>query len=285
MAELGRFNNLRVIRQSDIGVMLSADRYGEVLLPKRYVPKTLEIDDQIDVFLYSDSEDRVVATTQKPKAQVGECAYLKAVSRNRVGVFLDWGLPKDLLVPFSEQQKPMQKGYSYTVYLFVDEATDRIAASSRLEEHLSDDASGFAPRQPVDLLIYGRSDLGFKAVVDGTHLGQLYDNETFRRLHYGERVRGYIKQVRDDGRIDLVLQRPSHLERDRLGEAILTDLRDQGGVSMLTDKSPPEAIYEAFGVSKASYKKALGQLYRQRQIEITKEKITLLYDTAQQDET
>ncbi len=285
MAELGRFNNLRVIRQSDIGVMLAAGRYGEVLLPKRYVPKTLEIDDQIDVFLYSDSEDRVVATTQKPKAQVGECAYLKAVSRNRVGVFLDWGLPKDLLVPFSEQQKPMQKGYSYTVYLFVDEATDRIAASSRLEEHLSDDASGFAPRQPVDLLIYGRSDLGFKAVVDGTHLGQLYDNETFRRLHYGERVRGYIKQVRDDGRIDLVLQRPSHLERDRLGEAILTDLRDQGGVSMLTDKSPPEAIYEAFGVSKANYKKALGQLYRRRQIEITKEKITLLYDTAQQDET
>ncbi len=285
MAELGRFNNLRVIRQSDIGVMLAADRYGEVLLPKRYVPKTLEIDDQIDVFLYSDSEDRVVATTQKPKAQVGECAYLKAISRNRVGVFLDWGLPKDLLVPFSEQQKPMQKGYSYTVYLFVDEATDRIAASSRLEEHLSDDASGFAPRQPVDLLIYGRSDLGFKAVVDGTHLGQLYDNETFRRLHYGERVRGYIKQVRDDGRIDLVLQRPSHLERDRLGEAILTDLRDQGGVSMLTDKSPPEAIYEAFGVSKASYKKALGQLYRQRQIEITKEKITLLSDTAQQGET
>ncbi len=265
--------------------MLAAGRYGEVLLPKRYVPKTLEIDDQIDVFLYSDSEDRVVATTQKPKAQVGECAYLKAVSRNRVGVFLDWGLPKDLLVPFSEQQKPMQKGYSYTVYLFVDEATDRIAASSRLEEHLSDDASGFAPRQPVDLLIYGRSDLGFKAVVDGTHLGQLYDNETFRRLHYGERVRGYIKQVRDDGRIDLVLQRPSHLERDRLGEAILTDLRDQGGVSMLTDKSPPEAIYEAFGVSKANYKKALGQLYRRRQIEITKEKITLLYDTAQQDET
>ncbi len=285
MAELGRFNNLRVIRQSDIGVMLAADRYGEVLLPKRYVPKTLEIDDQIDVFLYSDSEDRVVATTQKPKAQVGECAYLKAVSRNRVGVFLDWGLPKDLLVPFSEQQKPMQKGYSYTVYLFVDEATDRIAASSRLEEHLSDDASGFAPRQPVDLLIYGRSDLGFKAVVDGTHLGQLYDNETFRRLHYGERVRGYIKQVRDDGRIDLVLQRPSHLERDRLGEAILTDLRDQGGVSMLTDKSPPEAIYEAFGVSKANYKKALGQLYRRRQIEITKEKITLLSDTAQHGET
>ncbi len=285
MAELGRFNNLRVIRQSDIGVMLAADRYGEVLLPKRYVPQTLEIDDKIDVFLYSDSEDRVVATTQKPKAQVGECAYLKAVSRNRVGVFLDWGLPKDLLVPFSEQQKPMQKGYSYTVYLFVDEATDRIAASSRLEEHLSDDASGFAPRQPVDLLIYGRSDLGFKAVVDGTHLGQLYDNETFRRLHYGERVRGYIKQVRDDGRIDLVLQRPSHLERDRLGEAILTDLRDQGGVSMLTDKSPPEAIYEAFGVSKANYKKALGQLYRRRQIEITKEKITLLSDTAQQGET
>jgi len=275
MAELGRFNSLRVIRHSDIGVVLAADRYGEVLLPKRYVPPSVEVDDKLDVFLYNDSEDRIVATTQTPKAQVGECAYLKAISRNRVGVFMDWGLPKDLLVPFSEQQKPMQKGYSYTVYLFVDEATDRIAASTRLEDHLSDDASGFEPGQAVDLLIYGRSDLGFKAVVDGTHLGQLYDNETFRRLHFGERVPGYIKQVRDDGKIDLTLQLPSRLERDRLGDAILARLRAHGGESSLTDKSPPDAIYEAFGVSKANYKKALGRLYRERRIEITKDKISL----------
>lgn len=276
MAELGRFNSLRVIRHSDIGVMLAADRYGEVLLPKRYLPPSVEVDDKLDVFLYNDSEDRIVATTQTPKAQVGECAYLKAISRNRVGVFMDWGLPKDLLVPFSEQQKPMQKGYSYTVYLFVDEATDRIAASTRLEDHLSDDASGFEPRQAVELLIYGRSDLGFKAVVDGTHLGQLYDNETFRRLHFGERVPGYIKQLRDDGKIDLALQLPSRAERDRLDEAILAHLRDHEGISTLTDKSPPDDIYTAYGVSKARYKKALGQLYAQRRILIEAHRITLL---------
>lgn len=280
MAKLGRFNTLRVIRHSDIGVLLAADRYGEVLLPKRYLPPSLAVDDRIEVFLYNDSEDRVVATTQIPKAQVGECAYLKAISRNRFGVFLDWGLPKDLLVPFSEQQKPMQKGYSYTVYLFVDEATDRIAASSRLEDYLSQDGSEFRARQPVELLIYGRSDLGFKAVVDGTHLGQLYDNETFRHLHYGERVAGFIKQVRADGKIDLALQLPSRHERDRLGEAILEHLREHGGVSTLTDRSPPDDIYQAFGVSKASYKKALGQLYRQRRITIERERITLLAETA-----
>ena len=236
----------------------------------------MQVGDAVEVFVYNDSEDRIVATTQKPRAQVGECAYLKVVSIDKFGAFLDWGLPKDLLVPYSEQQKPMQKGYSYTVYLYVDEATQRIAASTKLENHLSGDASGFKPRQPVQCLIYGKSDLGFKAIINGTHLGQFFDSESFRPLHYGESLQAYIKQVRKDGKIDLMLNLPSHLERDRLGTAIVKHLQQNHGVSTLTDKSPPDDIYRTFGVSKASYKKALGQLFRQRTILIEKNRITLL---------
>ncbi|MDH3388136.1 MAG: S1-like domain-containing RNA-binding protein [Gammaproteobacteria bacterium] len=276
MAELGRYNRLRVVKRTDIGIFLDGAQFGEILLPRRYLDDSMQPGDEVEVFLYNDSEDRVVATTLQPKAQAGECAYLKVVSTGKFGAFLDWGLPKDLLVPFSEQHKPMQNGYSYTVFLFVDAATQRIAASTKLENHLSLDGSGFKPRQAVDLLIYGKSDLGFKAVVNGTHLGQLYDNETFSRLHYGERVKGYVKQLRVDGRIDLMLQLPSHLERDGLSDAIVEHLQQNEGTSDLTDKSPPDDIYRTFGVSKASYKKALGQLYKQRRITIGKHRITLL---------
>jgi len=276
MAFLGRYNKLRIIKRADIGVFLDGDQFGDILLPRKYAPESMRSGDDVEVFLYNDSEDRIIATTLKPKAQVGECAYLKVVSSSRFGAFLDWGLPKDLLVPFSEQQKPMEKGYSYTVYLFVDEETQRIAASTKLEQHLSVDVSAFKPRQQVDLLIYGKSDLGFKAVINGTHLGQLFEGETFQRLHFGEQLKGYIRQVRADGKIDLMLQLPSELTRDNLGNAIIDHLRQNDGVSTLTDKSPPDDIYQAFGVSKASYKKALGQLYKQRTIMIEKHQITLL---------
>ena len=276
MAFLGRYNKLRIIKRADIGVFLDGDQFGDILLPRKYAPESMRSGDEVEVFLYNDSEDRIIATTLKPKAQVGECAYLKVVSGSKFGAFLDWGLPKDLLVPFSEQQKPMEKGYSYTVYLYVDEETERIAASTKLEQHLSVDVSAFKPRQEVDLLIYGKSDLGFKAVINGTHLGQLFEGETFQRLHFGEQLKGYIRQVRADGKIDLILQLPSELTRDDLGNAIIDHLRQNDGVSNLTDKSPPDDIYQAFGVSKASYKKALGKLYKQRTIMIEKHQITLL---------
>jgi len=276
MAFLGRYNKLRIVKRADIGAFLDGDQFGDILLPRKYAPESMRIGDKVEVFLYNDSEDRIIATTLAPRVQVGKCAYLKVVATGKYGAFLDWGLPKDLLVPFSEQQNPMQKGYSYTVYVFVDEETQRIAASTKLEQHLSVDVSGFKPRQQVDLLIYGKSDLGFKAVINGTHLGQLFEGETFQRLHFGEQVKGYIRQVRADGKIDLVLQLPSELTRDSLGAAIIDHLRNNEGVSTLTDKSPPEDIYRTFGVSKASYKKALGQLYRQRTIMIEKHQITLL---------
>jgi predicted RNA-binding protein (virulence factor B family) len=276
MVELGRYNTLQILRRTDIGVFVDGGEFGDILLPRRYVTDSMRPGDCLEVFLYNDSEDRIVATTLEPKAQVGECAYLKVVGTSRYGAFLDWGLPKDLLVPFSEQQQPMQKGYSYTVYLFVDDASERIAASSKLEQWLELDASHFKPRQAVKLMIYGKSDLGFKAIVDGSHLGQLYSNEIFKPLHYGEFVDGYIKQVRDDGRIDLSLQLPSQRQRNNLSDAIIEHLQQNEGVSELTDKSPPDDIYRVFGVSKANYKKALGHLYKQRRISIEKHKITLL---------
>jgi hypothetical protein len=276
MADLGRYNNLRIIRRTDIGLFVDGGDYGDILLPRRYVEDSMRVGEMLDVFLYNDSEDRIIATTSKPMAQVGECAYLKAVSTSRFGAFMDWGLPKDLLVPHSEQQNSMQQGYSYTVYLFVDDASDRVAASTKLENWLALEGGNFKPRQAVELLIYAKSDLGFKAVINGTHLGQLYSNEIFSPLHFGERVGGYIKQIRTDGRIDLMLQLPSHLERDQLGDTIIEHLQKNDGVTDLTDKSPPDAIYQAFGVSKASYKKALAKLYRQRRIQIDKHQVTLL---------
>ena len=218
MADLGRYNTLPILRRTDFGIFLDGGDLGDILLPRKYVTDSMQVGEPLKVFLYNDSEDRLIATTVQPRAQVGECAYLKVVSTNHYGAFLDWGLPKDLLVPFSEQQQKLQEGYSYTVFLFVDTETQRIAASTRLEDWLALDASHFKPRQAVELLIYGKSDLGFKAVVEGTHLGQLYTNEVFRPLHYGEKVNGFIKQLRPDGRIDLMLQLPSHIERDQLGQ-------------------------------------------------------------------
>lgn len=276
MVKLGQYNQLRVIKKIDFGFYLDGNKYGDILLPRKYAHKDTAVGDSIEVFLYLDSEDRIVATTLKPKALVGECAYLKVVEVNRIGAFMDWGLPKDLLVPFNQQQKPMEKGYSYTVYVYVDELSERIAASSRLEDHLIDEPVQLKPKQPVDLMIYGKSDLGFKAVVDGRYLGQLFKNEVFRSLHYGEKLQGFIKKVRTDGKIDLTLQLATHKTRDSLAESILRHLNENDGVSTLTDKSPADNIYNAFGVSKTAYKKALGLLYKNRQIEIDKHQITLL---------
>jgi predicted RNA-binding protein (virulence factor B family) len=276
MAELGRYNRLSVIESNERGTWLDGGAHGRILLPRKQTRGSLQTGDQVDVFVYHDSKERLSATMRRPKAQVGECAWLEVVSTGKHGAFLDWGLPKDLFVPLGEQQRPMQKGRFHAVCLYIDEATGRVVASSKLEKHLSLDGRDFSPRQAVDCLIYARSDLGYKAVIDHTHLGQFYANETFRPLHLGDRVQAWVKQVRDDGRIDLVLQLPSQRERDRLGEAIIRHLRDNSGVSTLTDHSPPEDIYRTFGVSKANYKKALGRLYKRREILIEKHRITLL---------
>jgi predicted RNA-binding protein (virulence factor B family) len=278
---IGTINTLQVLKQVDFGVYLDGADYGEILLPKRYAPNHLSIGDNIDVFIYSDSDDRLIATTEKPLAMVGECAWLKVKQTNRVGAFLDWGLPKDLLVPFNEQYSSMEEGKYYPVCVLLDNETNRIAASSKLYQFLEEHSNDFSPRQAVDLLIIQQSDLGFKAVINHTHLGLIFHSDVFQTLKMGQRIKGYIKEIRDDGKLNLTLQLPTQEIRDDLLQAILDNLQQHGGTSTLTDKSLPDEIYKQFKVSKSNYKKALGTLYRQRIISVDKQKISLLDKTDQ----
>lgn len=278
---IGTINSLQVIKQVEFGVYLDGGEFGEVLLPKRYVPEHLSVEDNIDVFIYSDSEDRLIATTETPLAMVGECAWLKVKDVNRVGAFLNWGLPKDLLVPYNEQYSPMEVGKYYPVCVLLDNESNRIAASSKLYQFLEEQSDDFTPQQAVDLLIIQRTDLGFKAVINHTHLGLIFHSDVFQNLKMGQKTKGYIKDIRDDGKINLCLQLPTQEKREELSITILDFLKQQGGSTSLTDKSPPEEIYKQFQVSKSNYKKALGSLYRQRIISIDKQKITLLDENNQ----
>jgi predicted RNA-binding protein (virulence factor B family) len=278
---IGTINSLQVIKQVEFGVYLDGGEFGEILLPKRYVPDHLALEDNIDVFIYCDSDDRLIATTETPLALVGECAWLKVKDVNRVGAFLDWGLPKDLLVPYNEQYSAMEVGKFYPVCVLLDNETNRIAASSKLYQFLEEHSDDFTPQQTVDLLIIQQTDLGFKAVINHTHLGLLFHSDVFQNLKMGQKIKGYIKDIRDDGKINLCLQLPTQEKRDELSETILDYLKQNGGSSALTDKSPPEEIYEQFKVSKSNYKKVLGSLYRQRIISIDKQKITLINETDQ----
>jgi len=275
MVNIGKFNKLQIIKQVPFGLYLDGGGV-EILLPKRYVPKGSKLHEFLDVFIFIDSEDRLIATTDKPYAKVDECAYLKVLSVNHIGAFVDWGLTKDLLVPHNEQLRPMEEGKSYVVYIYLDHETDRIAASSKLANFLNETSVYYKEGQAVDLLVCAKTDLGYKAVINNTHFGVIYENEIFQDIAIGQKMQGYIKLIREDKKIDLVLQRPAKEERDGLMEKIMEDLKQRGGVSDLTDKSPPDAIYRQFSVSKKNYKKALGRLYKQRLIKIEKKQIVLL---------
>ena len=276
MVEIGKLNTLTVLKNVDHGIYLDGEHLGEILMPERYVPENCEVGDSIEAFIYLDSADLLLATTETPYVMVGECAYLKVVDVNQAGAFLDWGLPKDLLVPYSEQISPLQIGQSYTVLVFLDESTNRIAATQKLDTYLSEEAQYFKPEQAVDLLIFGKTELGYKAVINNTHIGLIYKNEVFQPLTHGEKLKGYIKTIRPDRKIDLRLQLPGKDARDDLSSRILDHLKNNDGVSTLTDKSSPEDIYENFGVSKKNYKKAIGRLYKKRLIRIEKDKTILL---------
>lgn len=276
MVELGKLNTLTVIKAVDFGMYLDGGDDGEILLPARNVPSGVVVGDNLEVFIYLDSEDMLIATTDTPKAMVGQCAYLTVVEVNQIGAFLDWGLPKDLLVPFGEQQKPMEKGQSYVVYLYIDQASERIAASTKLDKHLAESSPYFKEKQQVDLLICGRTDLGFKAVVNGIAIGLIFNSEVFKPIKYGQQMKGYIKRLREDNKLDLCLQLANREALDDLSQQVLDFIKKQGGVTTLTDKSKPEDIAKQFGVSKSSYKKALGKLYKQRLVLLTKENVSLV---------
>jgi predicted RNA-binding protein (virulence factor B family) len=276
MAEIGKINHLEVVKKVDFGVYLDGDELGEILLPERDVPPGCVVGEGLDVFVHLDSEDLLVATTQMPKAMVGECAFLKVVEINAVGAFLDWGLPKDLLVPYSEQQKPMVVGQSYVVYVYVDEETDRIAASSRLNKFVVDSSPYFKVQQKVELLICEQTDLGYKAVVNQSVIGLLFNSDVIRPVRVGETLQGYIKEVRSDKKLDLRLQLVSREALDDLSKQVMAFIQSEGGKTTLTDKSAPADIAKQFGVSKSSYKKALGKLYQKRLIVIEKHQVTLV---------
>lgn len=275
MVELGKLNTLTVLKKLDFGIYLDGGD-DEILLPRRYVPEGCSVGDKLEVFIYLDSEDMLIATTETPKAEVGECAFLKVLEVNRVGAFLDWGLPKDLLVPFGEQQKPMQVGQYYVVYLYIDPASERITASTKLDKFLSDTSPYYKDQQAVELLICGRTDLGYRAVVDGGTIGLLFKSDVLKPINIGQKMTGYIKHIREDKKIDLCLQLVTRQALDALSEQILEFLKKEGGQSDLTEKSPPEVIVKQFGVSKSSYKKALGKLYKKRLISIEKTQIALV---------
>ncbi len=276
MAEIGRFNKLQVVKEVDFGVYLDGGEHDTILLPQRYVPDECEIGDWLDVFLYFDSEDLLIATTETPKVQVGRCELLKVIDINNAGAFMDWGLPKDLLVPYSEQQKPMEVGYSYVVYVFHDQESDRIAASTRLQDHLAEESVWMKPKQAVDLLIAGRTDLGYKAVINDQYLGLIFRGDAFRPLKIGERLPGFVKAIRPDGKIDLLISQGTLQGDYDLGEQIIEKLSLSGGLSTLTDKSDPDEIYRQFKVSKKKYKQALGTLFKSRRIVITPQHIKLV---------
>ena len=276
MVEIGTFNQLQVVKQVDFGVYLDGGELDTILLPRRYVPEGCEIGDWLDVFLYFDSDDLLIATTEKPKVQVGDCEMLTVVDINHAGAFMDWGLPKDLLVPYNEQQKPMEVGYSYVVHVFHDQNSDRIAASTKLNHHLDEETVWLKPRQQVNLLIAGRTDLGYKAVIDNKYLGLIFRADAFRPLKIGERLPGFVKNIRADGKIDLVISQ-STLQGDHdLGEQIIRHLQEMGGESQVSDKSDPEEIYRLFKVSKKKYKQALGTLYKSKRILIEPGKVKLI---------
>jgi predicted RNA-binding protein (virulence factor B family) len=276
MVKIGQMNRLQAVKQIDAGMLLAGGEFGNILLPRRYLADSVKPGDDLDVFIYLDSDDCIIATTLTPKVMVGQCSHLQVKEVNAVGAFLDWGLPKDLLVPYNEQHKPMEAGRSYVVTVYLDSYTNRITASSKLSHHLQERADGLKIDQAVDLLICGRSDMGYKAVINHTHLGLIFRDDAFRTLVYGERLQGYIKNIRPDRKIGLSLQQQSSKGKDELAEKILRFLVDHNGVSTLTDKSEPDAIYRQYQVSKGKYKNALSALYKQRKILIDDDKITLV---------
>ncbi|WDQ15529.1 CvfB family protein [Rhodopirellula sp. P2] len=275
MIEIGGTFDLEVLKRTDFGMFLDAGELGEILLPTKHTPDDLSVGDIVEVFLYLDSEDRPIATTQVPKAEVGEFAYLEVKENTPIGAFLDWGLDKDVLVPFAEQHRPMRVGDSYLVFLYLDNQ-DRITATSKIDKYVSNDPEhGFYPQQAVELIIANSTEMGHKAIVDQSHWGLLYKDEVDQRISFGQTIQGYVKHVRVDGKIDLSLKSGQQI-RDDFSQAIQSHLEENGGFAPVHDKSPPNEIFDLFRMSKGQFKKAIGALYKQQVIAIEQDGIRLL---------
>lgn len=264
--ELGKHNVLKVVKEVDFGMYLDGGEEGEILLPERYVPEDCKPGDELNVFIYLDNEERMVATTLTPLVQVGQFACLEVAWVNQYGAFLNWGLMKDLFVPFREQKMKMQVGNKYMIHAHLDDESYRIVASAKVDRYLSKERADYEPGQEVDILIWQKTDLGFKAIIENKYSGLLYESEVFRPLHTGMAMKAYVKQVREDDKIDLILQGPGPGKVEDFSKSLLGYIRENGGCLPLNDKSPAEEIYDTFGVSKKTFKKAVGDLYKKRLI-------------------
>jgi predicted RNA-binding protein (virulence factor B family) len=274
MAQMGERAVLKILREEAFGVFLDAgDELGDVLLPRREMPKEWSIGAMVDVFIYRDSEDRPVATLKEPKVMPGQFAYLEVLEITGVGAFLEWGLPKDLLLPFREQRERLEVGKSYVVHVHLDPQNNRIVASRRLSRWVDKTPPIYAEGQEVDLQIFGKTDLGYKAIINGEHTGVLFENQVFRRIRAGEKTKGFIVQVREDGKIDLSLYAHGKEGTDTLEKQIDIELEKRGGFWELCDSSSPEDIQAELGVSKKAFKKATGSLFKKRRITIGKDGI------------
>lgn len=262
--QLGKYNQLEVVKEVDFGMYLNGGDDGEILLPKRYVPEGCKPGDVLNVFIYLDMDERLVATTLEPYVQVGEFACLEVAWVNQYGAFLDWGLMKDLFVPFREQKMKMQKGRKYLVHVHLDDESYRIVASAKVERYLSKEKAAYRPGDTVEVLVWQQTDLGFKVIVENRYGGMLFRNEVFRTLEPGMRLQAYVKQVREDGKIDLELQQGGGRKVDDFSEILLQHIKENGGYTSMNDKTDAETIYVTFGVSKKTFKKAVGDLYKKR---------------------
>ena len=278
MIKIGQYSTLEVVKTLSFGAYLDAGAYGEVLLPKRYVPHGLEAGDELEVFLYCDSEDRVIATTEKPFATLGEIVGLvvKDVAAN--GAYMDWGLMKDLFVPFREQDEKMVVGKIYIVKILLDEATDRIYATSKIAKYLSDTADDeLKENDEVKILVWKQTDLGYKLIVNDLYIGLIFKNEIFQPIKTGQILRGYVKQIREDGKMDIALQKQGY--RNQIPDdtdIILKKLQETNGYLSLTDNSSPDEIYASLGMSKKAFKRAIGSLYKLRKVVLEEKGIRLI---------
>ncbi len=276
MVQIGKINRLLVKGTQAYGIHLDGGVAGDILLRDKFAVEKYQAGDEIDVFVYVDREQRLVATTLTPTAMVGEFALLRVVTNSAAGAFMDWGLENDLFVPKSAQQDNMREGQSYVVFIFLSEKHNRITASSKLDKFLDLQPPPYAEGEEVDLLVYARTDLGYSAVVNSSHSGMIYENEVFQKLVVGQRLQGFVKKIREDRKIDLRLQQTGYKHVDSLSQTILSTLKDRGGLVAVTDKSPPEEIYALFGVSKKVFKKVIGALYKKRRIIIAPGGISLV---------
>ncbi|MGB0578471.1 MAG: CvfB family protein [Limisphaerales bacterium] len=268
MANIGRWNNLTAVEETSFGMMLDGGEHGKILAPSRYLPGNAQVHDEFEVFVYPDSEDRLIATTEEPLAQVGEFACLEVVSLNpRIGAFLNWGLVKDLLLPFAEHVGKVRVGQRVVVAVVLDDRTERIVASMRTQRHLERSNPPYDDGDAVKLLIAGRTPLGYNAIVDQRFMGLLYQSDVSTPLEIGQQIEGFIRKVRPEGKIDLSLDRAGYGRVATLSDDIIEALRNSNGFLNVGDKTPPEKIRHLFGSSKKAFKQALGALYKERRIE------------------